>query len=138
MHSSIPTGRAMHAAQGPQATRVELKQTELGAAIRAANSMTLRMQERAPLLGDHEFELRVFVDLFVLNQFEEAIVGNILASLIAAAIKQHGQGKETKGDGDQDNAAPVKTGFGAARFVLAGGVAIGLWHKKRALSADER
>ena len=57
MHSSIPTGRAMHAAQGPQATRVELKQTELGAAIRAANSMTLKMQERAPLLGDHEFEI---------------------------------------------------------------------------------
>jgi len=57
MHSSLPTGRAMHAMQGPQATRVELKQTELGAAIRRANEMTLEMQEKAPLLGDHEFEI---------------------------------------------------------------------------------
>jgi hypothetical protein len=57
LHSSLPTGRAMHAAQGPQATRVELKQTELGAAIRRANEMTLEMQEKAPLLGSHEFEI---------------------------------------------------------------------------------
>ncbi len=57
MHSSIVTGRAMHAAQGPQATRVELKQQELGAAIRIANSMTLEMQEKAPFLGPREFEI---------------------------------------------------------------------------------
>lgn len=57
MHSSIQTGRAAHALQGPQATRVELKQQELGAAIRAANSMTLEMQEKAPHLGNHEFEI---------------------------------------------------------------------------------
>lgn len=57
MHSSIVTGRAMHAAQGPQATRVELKQQELGAAIQRVNMMTLEMQEKAPLLGDHEFEI---------------------------------------------------------------------------------
>jgi hypothetical protein len=57
MHSAIVTGRAMHAAQGPQATRVELKQQELGLAIRTVNAMTLEMQEKAPLLGDHEFEI---------------------------------------------------------------------------------
>lgn len=57
MHSSIPTGRAMQASQGPQATRVELNQAELGAAIQKACAMTLEMQEKAPLLGDHEFEI---------------------------------------------------------------------------------
>jgi len=57
MHSSIQTGRAAHALQGPQATRVELNQAELGAAIQKANAMTLEMQEKAPLLGDHEFEI---------------------------------------------------------------------------------
>lgn len=57
MHSSIVTGRAMHAAQGPQATRVELKQQELGQAIRTVNAMTLEMQEKAPYLGNHEFEI---------------------------------------------------------------------------------
>lgn len=57
MHSSIVTGRAMHAAQGPQATRVELKQQELGSAIQMVNMMTLEMQEKAPTLGNHEFEI---------------------------------------------------------------------------------
>jgi len=57
MQSSIQTGRAAHALQGPQATRVELKQQELGAAIQKACMYTLEMQERAPLLGDHEFEI---------------------------------------------------------------------------------
>ena len=57
MHSSIQTGRAAHALQGPQTTRVELKEQEMGAAIQKACMFTLEMQERAPLLGDHEFEI---------------------------------------------------------------------------------
>ena len=57
LHSSIQTGRATHAAQGPQATRVELRQQELGAAIQIANAMTLEMQEKAPHLGSQTFEI---------------------------------------------------------------------------------
>ena len=57
MHGSIQTGRAIHAAQGPQSTRIELKQSNLGAAIRNANTMTLAMQEKAPGIGKHKFEI---------------------------------------------------------------------------------
>jgi hypothetical protein len=57
LHSSIPTGRAAHALQGPQATRFELKQQKLSAAIRRLNSMTLEMQENAPYLGNHTFDI---------------------------------------------------------------------------------
>ena len=57
LHSSIPTGRAAHALQGPQATRFELKQSNLAASIRRLNSMTLEMQEKAPYLGNHTFDI---------------------------------------------------------------------------------
>lgn len=57
LHSSIQTGRATHAAQGPQATRIELRQQELGAAIQITNAMTLEMQEKAPHLGHQTFEI---------------------------------------------------------------------------------
>jgi len=57
LHSSIQTGRATHAAQGPQATRIELRQQELGAAFQIANAMTLEMQEKAPHLGNQTFEI---------------------------------------------------------------------------------
>lgn len=57
MHSSIPTGRAMHAMQGPQATRLELKQQKIATAIRRMNEMTLQMQENAPYLGTYTFDI---------------------------------------------------------------------------------
>lgn len=57
LHSSIPTGRAAHALQGPQATRFELKQQNLSSVIRKLNSMTLEMQEKAPYLGNHTFDI---------------------------------------------------------------------------------
>jgi hypothetical protein len=57
MHSAIPTGRAAHALQGPQASRFELKQSRLAAAIRRLNSMTLEMQEVGPYLGNHTFDI---------------------------------------------------------------------------------
>jgi hypothetical protein len=47
---SHTTGRAIHAAQGPQSTRIDFKQQVLGAAIRDLNSKTLAMQEKAPAL----------------------------------------------------------------------------------------
>lgn len=57
MHGSIQTGRAIHAAQGPQSTRIDLKQENLGASIRRLNAMTLEMQEKAPHLGTREIEI---------------------------------------------------------------------------------
>lgn len=57
LHSSIPTGRAAHALQGPQATRLELKQQKIATAIRRMNEMTLQMQEHAPYLGNHIFDI---------------------------------------------------------------------------------
>lgn len=51
---SQATGRAVQNLQGPQSTRIEFKQQVLGAAIEAANSMTLAMQEKAPLLKDFQ------------------------------------------------------------------------------------
>lgn len=56
MHGSIQTGRAIHAAQGPQGTRIDLRQENLGAGIRNAVAMTLEMQEKAPDLQG-EFEI---------------------------------------------------------------------------------
>jgi hypothetical protein len=61
LHSSIPTGRAAHALQGPQATRFELKQQNLATAIRRMNSMSLQMQEIAPYLGNHTFDIFGFL-----------------------------------------------------------------------------
>lgn len=52
MKSSIVTGRAVQSVQGPQSTRIEFKQGVLADAIRAANRMTLAMQEKAPFLRD--------------------------------------------------------------------------------------
>lgn len=57
MHGSVITGRAVHAVQGPQSTRIDFKQSVLGAAIRELNSMTLAMQEKAPHLKDFEGDI---------------------------------------------------------------------------------
>jgi len=55
-HSSIQTGRSIHAAQGPQATRLDLKQSLLGYGIERLNQKVLMMQERVPSLA-HPFEI---------------------------------------------------------------------------------
>lgn len=57
MQGSIVTGKAVHAVQGPQSTRIDLKQQTMGDAIRLMNAYTLEMQEKAPHLGDHEVEI---------------------------------------------------------------------------------
>lgn len=50
-HSSIQTGRSLHAAQGPQATRIDLRQAQLGAALERVFAKAMEMQERGPHLG---------------------------------------------------------------------------------------
>ena len=90
----------------------------------------------AQLLGGLAFlheqgERRIFVvnDLLVLEQFEEAIIGNVLELRIIPAPEEHRQGKKAEGDRDQDDAAPVEARLVAAGLILALGVTIGLWHK---------
>ena len=90
----------------------------------------------AQLLGglaflDEQGERRIFVvnDLLVLEQLEEAIVGNVLELRIISAPEEHRQRKKAEGDRDQDDAAPVEARLVAAGLVLALGVTIGLWHK---------
>lgn len=49
-HSSIATGRSLHAAQGPQATRIEQRLRILGGRLTRLCGHLLEMQERAPVL----------------------------------------------------------------------------------------
>src|SRR5260370_36702924 len=90
----------------------------------------------AQLLGgltflDVQSERRIFVvhDLLVLEQLEEAIVGNVLELRIIPAPEEHRQGEKAEGDRDQDDAAPVEARLVAAGPVLALRVTIGLWQK---------
>src|SRR6202043_3422436 len=79
---------------------------------------------------DVQSERRIFVahDLLVLEQFEEAIVGNIFQLRIIPAPEEHRESEKAEGDRDQDDAAPVEARLVAALLVLPLGVTIGLWH----------
>lgn len=65
------SGHAIRAAQGPEATRIDLIQVVLGAAFVRLNAYAMQMQERAPMVGKHEFEIngrlrgKTFVDKFM-------------------------------------------------------------------------
>src|SRR5437588_4554257 len=90
----------------------------------------------AQLLGwlaflDKQGERHIFVvhDLLVLEQFEEAIVGDIFELGIIPAPEKHREGEKAERDRDQDDAAPVEARLVAAGLVLPLGVTIGLWHK---------
>src|SRR5438477_12155814 len=82
---------------------------------------------------DVQRERRIFVvdDLLILEQFEEAIVGDIFELRIIPTPKEHGEGEKAEGDRDQDDAAPVEARLvaAAALLVLPLRVTIGLWHK---------
>ena len=86
-----------------------------------------------PSFLDHQLERIIFVDrdLLVLEQFEEAIVGNVLDVRVSAAAEKDGQSDEGKGDGDEDDAAPVEARLVSAGFVLLFGVTIRLGHEMR-------
>ncbi|HVA88899.1 MAG TPA: hypothetical protein VNL71_03570, partial [Chloroflexota bacterium] len=75
MHGSIQTGRAIQASQGPQATRLDLKQQNMGAGLRSANAMTIEMQVKAPYLGKRKFEI---FGRFKGKSFNEKISGDDL------------------------------------------------------------
>ena len=79
-------------------------------------------------------------DLLVLEQFEEAIVGHVLEVGVSAAAEENGEADQRKGDGDENDAAPVKARLVSARFVLLLGVAIRLGHRgvERALGEREK
>ena len=69
----------------------------------------------------HELERIIFVDddLLVFEQFEEAIVGHVLEVGVSAAAEENRQADQGEGDGDENDAAPIKAGLvPAAVFVL--------------------
>jgi len=49
-HSSIATGKALHASQGPQATRIDLKQAVMSAILERVNHKAMEMQEKVEVL----------------------------------------------------------------------------------------
>lgn len=51
-HSSIATGKSLHAAQGPQATRIEQRLKVLGGRLARLCGRLMEMQERAPALRE--------------------------------------------------------------------------------------
>lgn len=51
------SGKALHAAQGPQATRIDLKQILEAEALVKLNMRIMALQERAPLIGSKTLEL---------------------------------------------------------------------------------
>lgn len=57
MKSSIVTGRAINAIQGPESTRIDLKRQIVEVALQGANASVLELQERAPLVGKKPFEI---------------------------------------------------------------------------------
>ena len=92
---------------------------------------------RSALL-DHESKGGILVidDLFVIEQLEEAIVGDVFDVLVGAAPEKNSQRYQSKRDSDQDNTPPVETRFVPARFVVALRISIGLRHgSKNALRA---
>ena len=86
---------------------------------------------RGPAFLDHKLKRIVLVDryLFVLEKLQEAIVGHVLDVCVGATTKENRQADQGEGDGDQNDAAPVKTGLVPAGFILILGVAIRLRHK---------
>ncbi len=89
---------------------------------------------------DEQGERHIFVvhDLLILEQFEEAVVGDIFNLLVAALPKNHRQRDQSETERQHDNAAPIEVRLVAALFVLALGVAVRLWHKGCAYSRDQR
>jgi hypothetical protein len=85
---------------------------------------------RRPAFLDHEGEGRIFVtdDLLVIEQLEEAIVGNVFDVLIGAAPEKNGQRYEGESDGNEDNPATIETRLVPPRFVLALRITIRLRH----------
>ena len=51
------SGKAIHAAQGPQATRIDLKQILLAEALVKLNARIMALQEKAPLIGKAKLDL---------------------------------------------------------------------------------
>lgn len=105
MNSSITTGRAVHAVQGPQSTRIDLWQQMMGSVIQSLNSMTLEMQEKAPYLGGFDddlfgnyrgrsFQVRMRADKDINGWYRntvrwESLVGMNLQQKLSVAYEGH-------------------------------------------------
>ena len=78
---------------------------------------------------DDESEGKILVvdDLLIIEQLDEAVVGDILDIGVTAIADEESHADQGKGDRDQDDAAPIKVRLVTA-LVVARGVSIGLCH----------
>jgi hypothetical protein len=73
---------------------------------------------------------RIVDDLLVLQELEKAIVRHILFGAVAGTpTEENGQTDQGKGDGKENNAAPIKIGV-TASFIVFLRIPVGLSHGK--------
>jgi len=86
---------------------------------------------RWPAILHHQLERIIFIvnDLLVFQQLEKTVIRHVFDRLHPAAVKDHRHRNQSESDHDENDAAPVKTGFASAVFILLLRVAIELSHK---------
>src|SRR5205823_1572097 len=72
-------------------------------------------------------EVFVANDLFVIEELDKAVVGDILDILITTVTNEQGHADEAKGNGNKNDAAPVKVRLVIA-LIIALGIAVRLRH----------
>src|SRR5439155_23310349 len=72
---------------------------------------------------------KVFVanDLLVIEELDKAVVGDVLDILVTTVTNEQGHADEAKGNGNKNDAAPVKVRLVIA-LIIALGIAVGLRH----------
>src|SRR5207302_355848 len=73
------------------------------------------------------WEVFVANDLLVIEELDKAVVGDVLDILITTVTNKQGHADETKGNGNKNDAAPVKVRLVIA-LIIALGIAVGLRH----------
>src|SRR2546430_4444953 len=73
------------------------------------------------------WEVFVANDLLVIEELDKAVVGDVLDILVATVTNEQGHADEAKGNGNKNDAAPVKVRLVIA-LIIALGIAVGLRH----------
>src|SRR6478609_6368380 len=73
------------------------------------------------------WEVFVADDLLVIEELDKAVVGDVLDILVTTVTNEQGHADEAKGNGNKNDAAPVKVRLVIA-LIIALGIAVGLRH----------
>ena len=73
------------------------------------------------------WEVFVANDLLVIEELDKAVVGDVLDILVTTVTNEQGHADEAKGNGNKNDAAPVKVRLVIA-LIIALGIAVGLRH----------